>query len=260
MNFNNFTIKSQEAVQRAQEIAGGNQHQAIESIHLLKGILGVDENVIPFLLKKLDVNPGILSSTIDKILQSMPKVAGGEQYLSTEANKALQKASGYLADFNDQFVSVEHILLGIVAGNDTAAKLLKDNGITEKSLRTAIKQFRKGSTVTSQTAEETYNALNRYAKNLNELAAAGKLDPVIGRNEEIRRILQILSRRTKNNPILIGEPGVGKTAIVEGLAHRIINGDVPENLKSKLIYSLDMGALIAGAKYKGEFEERLKVL
>ncbi len=258
MNFNNYTIKSQEAIQRAQEIANGNQHQAIESIHLLKGILSVDENVIPFLLKKLDINPSLVATTIDKILQSMPKVAGGEEYLSKEANSALQRASGYLSEFNDQFVSVEHILLGILTGHDTAAKLLKDNGMTEKSLKTAIKQFRKGSSVTSQTAEETYNALNRYAKNLNEMAAAGKLDPVIGRDEEIRRILQILSRRTKNNPILIGEPGVGKTAIAEGLAHRIINGDVPENLKSKLIYSLDMGALIAGAKYKGEFEERLK--
>ncbi|OQX81104.1 MAG: ATP-dependent chaperone ClpB [Bacteroidetes bacterium 4484_249] len=258
MNLNNFTIKSQEAVQKAQEIAAGHQHQAIESIHLLKGIINVDENVVPFLLKKLDVNTSILSKAIDSILSSMPKVTGGEQFLSREANAALQKANSYLKEFNDQFVSIEHILLGILAGKDTAAKLLKDNGINEKDLITAIKQLRQGATVSSQSAEDSYNALNRYAKNLNELARSGKLDPVIGRDEEIRRILQILSRRTKNNPILIGEPGVGKTAIAEGLAHRIINGDVPENLKSKLIYSLDMGALIAGAKYKGEFEERLK--
>jgi len=258
MNLNNFTIKSQEAVQKAQEIAAGLQHQAIESIHLLKGIINVDENVVPFLLKKLDVSTSILSKTIENILVSMPKVAGGEQFFSREASAALQKANNYLKEFNDRFVSIEHILLGILAGKDTAAKLLKDNGINEKGLVTAIKQLRQGATVSSQSDEETYNALNRYAKNLNELARAGKLDPVIGRDEEIRRILQILSRRTKNNPILIGEPGVGKTAIAEGLAHRIINGDVPENLKSKLIYSLDMGALIAGAKYKGEFEERLK--
>ncbi len=258
MNLNNYTIKSQEAIQKAQDIANGNQHQAIESIHLLKGIMNVDENVIPFLLKKLDVNISMLSNAIDKILESLPRVSGGEQYLSREANAALTKAMSYLKEFNDQFVSIEHILLGILAGNDTAAKLLKDNGITDKDLIAAIKQLRQGSTVSSQTAEDTYNALNRYAKNLNELAQSGMLDPVIGRDEEIRRILQILSRRTKNNPILIGEPGVGKTAIAEGLAHRIINGDVPENLKSKLIYSLDMGALIAGAKYKGEFEERLK--
>lgn len=258
MNLNNFTIKAQEAIQKAQEIAAGNQHQAIESIHILKGIIHVDENVIPYLLKKLDVNTHTLSQAIDKILESFPRVSGGEQYLSKEANAALQKANSYLKEFNDQFVSIEHILLGILAGNDTAAKLLKDNGITEKDLKEAIKQLRKGSTVNSQTAEDTYNSLNRYARNLNELARSGMLDPVIGRDEEIRRILQILSRRTKNNPILIGEPGVGKTAIAEGLAHRIINGDVPENLKSKLIYSLDMGALIAGAKYKGEFEERLK--
>ncbi|NOX46070.1 MAG: ATP-dependent chaperone ClpB [Chlorobi bacterium] len=258
MNLNNFTIKSQEAIQKAQEIASGNSNQSIESIHILKGIMQVDENVIPYLLKKLDVNTVILDKAIDKIIESLPKVSGGEHFLSREANAALQKASGYLKDFNDQFVSVEHILLGILAGKDTAAKLLKDNGMTEKSLLAAIKQLRQGSTVDSQSAEDTFNSLNRYAKNLNELARTGKLDPVIGRDEEIRRILQILSRRTKNNPILIGEPGVGKTAIVEGMAHRIINGDVPENLKSKIIYSLDMGSLIAGAKYKGEFEERLK--
>ncbi len=258
MNLNNFTIKSQEAIQKAQEIAMGNQNQSIESIHVLKGIMQVDENVIPYLLKKLDINTIIFVKAIDRIIESLPKVSGGEQFLSRETNTALQKANSYLKDFNDQFVSVEHILLGILAGNDTAAKLLKDNGMTKKSLLAAIKQLRQGSTVNSQSAEDTFNSLNRYAKNLNELARTGKLDPVIGRDEEIRRILQIISRRTKNNPILIGEPGVGKTAIAEGMAHRIINGDVPENLKSKVIYSLDMGSLIAGAKYKGEFEERLK--
>jgi ATP-dependent Clp protease ATP-binding subunit ClpB len=258
MNLNNFTIKSQEAIQKAQDIASGMQHQAIENIHILKGLITIDENVIPVLLKKLDVNLPVLNKALDKILESLPKVTGGEQYLSREANTALQNAGNYLKEFNDQFVSVEHILLGILNGSDTAAILLKDNGINEKDLKTAIKQLRKGSTINSQSAEDSYNALNRFARNLNELARSGMLDPVIGRDEEIRRILQILTRRTKNNPILIGEPGVGKTAIAEGLAHRIINGDVPENLKSKLIYSLDMGALIAGAKYKGEFEERLK--
>ncbi|MCK4639343.1 MAG: type VI secretion system ATPase TssH, partial [Bacteroidales bacterium] len=254
MNFNNFTIKSQEAIQKAQEIVMANHQQAIENTHILKGILTVDENVIPFLLKKLNVNLVIFNQALDKIIESYPKVSGGEPFLSRDAKAALQKATSYLKEFNDQFVSIEHILLGILATNDTASKLLKDNGVTEKDLKTAIKQLRKGSTVDSQTAEDTYNALNRYARNLNDLARLGKLDPVIGRDEEIRRILQILTRRTKNNPILIGEPGTGKTAIAEGLAHRIINGDVPENLKSKLIFSLDMGALIAGAKYKGEFE------
>ncbi len=258
MNFNNFTIKSQEAIQKAQEIAGGMQHQAIENTHILKGLITIDENVIPILLKKLDVNLNLLSRALGKIIESLPKVAGGEQYLSHEANAALQKAGQYLKEFNDQFISVEHILLGILGGNDTAATLLKDNGVKEKELILAIRQLRKGSTVNSQSAEDTFNALNRYAKNLNELARKGSLDPVIGRDDEIRRILQILTRRTKNNPILIGEPGVGKTAIAEGLAIRIMNGDVPENLKSKQVYSLDMGALIAGAKYKGEFEERLK--
>jgi ATP-dependent Clp protease ATP-binding subunit ClpB len=258
MNFNNFTIKSQEAIQKAQEIAAGMQHQAIENTHILKGLITIDENVIPILLKKLDVNLNLLSKTLDKIIESLPKVAGGEQFLSREANAAMQKAGNFLKEFNDQFISVEHILLGILSGNDTAAKLLKDNGIKEKELISAIRQLRKGSAVNSQSAEDTFNALNRYAKNLNELARKGSLDPVIGRDDEIRRILQILSRRTKNNPILIGEPGVGKTAIAEGLANRIMNGDVPENLKSKQVYSLDMGALIAGAKYKGEFEERLK--
>ena len=258
MNLNNYTIKSQEAIQKAQEVAAGNQHQAIESIHILKGIINVDENAIPFLLKKLNVNFPIFSSAIDKIIESLPKVSGGDQYLSNEANQVLLKAQDYLKEFGDEFVSIEHLLLAILEVKSSAAQLLKDNDISKKDLISAISQLRKGSTVNSPTAEDQYNSLNRYAKDLNNLAANGKLDPVIGRDDEIRRILQILSRRTKNNPILIGEPGTGKTAIAEGLAHRIINGDVPENLKSKRIFSLDMGALIAGAKYKGEFEERLK--
>jgi ATP-dependent Clp protease ATP-binding subunit ClpB len=258
MNFNNFTIKSQEAVQKATEIAAAKQHQAIETSHLLKGMLMVDENVVPYLLKKLNVNIEIFTKALDHILDSYPKVSGGDQYLSSDANKALQKATALAQEFKDEFVSIEHLLLGILSVNNSTSRLLKDNGVSDKELKTAIRQLRKGSTVNSQTAEETYNSLNKYALNLNELARNGKLDPVIGRDEEIRRVLQILSRRTKNNPILIGEPGVGKTAIAEGLAHRIIDGDVPENLKSKQLYSLDMGALIAGAKYKGEFEERLK--
>lgn len=258
MNFNNFTIKSQEAVQKAMEIAMANQNQAIENIHLLKALLEVDENVIPFLLKKNNVNTQILSQTIDKIIESLPKVSGGNPYLTNDTNQALIKAATYLKDFGDEYVSIEHLLLGILNQKDTASKLLKDNGVNEKDLILAIKELRKGSTVNSQTSEETYNSLNRFARNLNDMAKTGKLDPVIGRDDEIRRVLQILSRRTKNNPILVGEPGVGKTAIAEGLAHRIVSGDVPENLKSKQIFSLDMGALIAGAKYKGEFEERLK--
>ena len=258
MNYNNLTIKSQEAIQKAQEIAMANQQQAIENIHILKGILVVDDNVTPFLLKKLSVNIPVFTQALERIIQSQPNVADGEQYLTNDAKKALQKAGLYLKDFGDEFISIEHLLLGILAGKDMAAQLLKDNGVREKELILAIKELRNGSTVQSQTAEDTYNALNKFARNLNELARSGKLDPVIGRDDEIRRILQILTRRTKNNPILIGEPGVGKTAIAEGLANRIISGDVPENLKSKQIYSLDMGALIAGAKYKGEFEERLK--
>lgn len=258
MNFNNFTIKSQEAIQKAMEIAMANQNQAIENIHLLKALLEVDENVIPFLLKKNNVNTQILSQTIDKIIESLPKVSGGNPYLTNDTNQALIKAATYLKDFGDDYVSIEHLLLGILNQKDTASKLLKDNGVNEKDLVLAIKELRKGSTVNSQTSEETYNSLNRFARNLNDMAKTGKLDPVIGRDDEIRRVLQILSRRTKNNPILVGEPGVGKTAIAEGLAHRIVSGDVPENLKSKQIFSLDMGALIAGAKYKGEFEERLK--
>ncbi len=258
MNLNNFTIKSQEAVQKAQEIAMTRQHQAIEPCHLLKGILCEDENVTPYLLKKLEVNPTRLSQQLDGIIERLPKVSGGNQYLSNDANQALLKASQLANEMGDDFVSIEHLLLGLAAGHDAVAKLLKESGVSEKGLRTAVADLRKGSKVGSQSAEESYNALNKYAKNLNQLAQAGKLDPVIGRDEEIRRVLQILSRRTKNNPILIGEPGVGKTAIAEGLAHRIVGGDVPENLKSKTLFSLDMGALIAGAKYKGEFEERLK--
>ena len=258
MNVNNFTIKAQEAIQKAMEIATAKQNQSIEPIHLLKGMLLVDENVVPYLLGKLNVNLDRLSKGVDKLIDSFPKVVGGQQYFSSSANQALQKASELASEFKDEFISIEHLLLGIIPLNDIASRLLESSGITEGDLRMAIKQLRKGSTVKSQTDEETYNSLNKYALNLIDLARMGKLDPVIGRDEEIRRVLQILSRRTKNNPILIGEAGVGKTAIVEGLAHRIIDGDVPENLKSKQIYSLDMGALIAGAKYKGEFEERLK--
>ncbi len=259
MNLNNFTIKSQEAIQKATEIATAKQNQSIEPSHLLKGILLVDENVVPYLLRKLNVNFDVFSKQLDSIIDSLPQVSGGDQqYLSSNSNRALQKAEEIASEFKDEFISIEHLLLGILSLNDAASRLLQSNGVTDKDLRAAIKQLRKGSKVNSQTAEETYNALNKYAINLNDQARKGKLDPVIGRDEEIRRVLQILSRRTKNNPILIGEPGVGKTAIAEGLAHRIIDGDVPENLKSKQIYSLDMSALIAGAKFKGEFEERLK--
>ncbi|HPP78857.1 AAA family ATPase, partial [Methanospirillum sp.] len=258
MNFNNFTLKSQEAIQKAMDIALGKQNQAIETAHIMKGMLIVDENVIPYLLKKLNVNLDRFHQLLDRNIDALPKITGGEPYLSHDTTKALQKANRYAQEFKDDFVSIEHLLLGILSGNDATSRLLKDNGVTEKDLKAAIRILRKGSTVTSQTAEETYNALHQFARNLNELAFSGKLDPVIGRDDEIRRVLQILSRRTKNNPILIGEPGVGKTAIAEGLAHRIIDGDVPDNLKTKQIYSLDMGALIAGAKYKGEFEERLK--
>ncbi len=260
MNFNNFTIKAQEAIQKASEITSGFQQQAIENAHLLKGLLSVDENVVGYLLKKLNVNINRLNSSLDEIIGSFPKVSGSDVYLSSNANTALQKAQSYLKEFKDEFVSVEHMLLGILAGNDKTASLLKDQGVNEKDLKKAIKDLRGDSKVTDQNAEATYNALNKYAKNLNEYAESGKLDPVIGRDEEIRRVIQILSRRTKNNPILIGEPGVGKTAIAEGIAFRIIKGDVPENLKTKTVYSLDMGALVAGAKYKGEFEERLKAV
>lgn len=260
MNFNNFTIKAQEAVQKASEIAVGNQQQAIETAHLLKGLLLVDENVITYLLKKLNINLNRLNDTLDAQIASFPKVSGSNVYLSSEANSALQKASGYLKEFKDEFVSVEHMLLGILAAGGAVSSILKDSGVNEKDLKKAIIALRGDSKVTDQNAEATYNALNKYARNLNEYAGSGKLDPVIGRDDEIRRVIQILSRRTKNNPILVGEPGVGKTAIAEGIAFRIIKGDVPESLKTKVVYSLDMGALIAGAKYKGEFEERLKAV
>ncbi|HTM98991.1 MAG TPA: ATP-dependent chaperone ClpB [Pedobacter sp.] len=260
MNFNNFTIKAQEAIQKASEIAQGNQQQAIETAHLLKGLLSVDENVVSYVLKKLNVNLKTIEQNLTTAIDKLPKVSGGNPYLSASANSALQKAQSYLKEFKDEFVAVEHILLGILAANDTTSKLLKEQGVTEQDLKKAIKELRGNSHVTDQNAEATYQALSKYARNLNEYAESGKLDPVIGRDEEIRRVIQILSRRTKNNPILIGEPGVGKTAIAEGIAFRIIKGDVPENLKSKTVFSLDMGALIAGAKYKGEFEERLKAV
>ncbi len=260
MNLNNFTIKAQEAIQKASEIAAGNQQQAIETAHILKGLLTVDENVISYLLKKLNININRISEVVDAQIQSFPKVSGSEIYLSSGGNSALQKAQSYLKEFKDEFVSVEHILLGLLATGDKVSSILKDAGVNEKDLKKAIVELRGNTRVTDQNAEATYNALNKYARNLNEYAESGKLDPVIGRDEEIRRVMQILSRRTKNNPILIGEPGVGKTAIAEGIAFRVIQGDVPENLKSKTVYSLDMGALIAGAKYKGEFEERLKAV
>ncbi|WP_285009098.1 ATP-dependent chaperone ClpB [Pedobacter faecalis] len=260
MNFNNFTIKAQEAVQQASEIAQGNQQQAIETAHLLKGLLTVDENVVSYVLKKLNVNLNVVNQHLDAQIQKFPKVTGSGPYLTSGSNSALQKAQTFLKEFKDEFVSVEHLLLGLFAVNDNTSKILKDQGVNEKDLKAAITALRGDSRVTDQNAEATYNALSKYARNLNEFAESGKLDPVIGRDEEIRRVIQILSRRTKNNPILIGEPGVGKTAIAEGIAFRIIKGDVPTNLKSKVVYSLDMGALIAGAKYKGEFEERLKAV
>ncbi|WMJ71684.1 ATP-dependent chaperone ClpB [Cytophagaceae bacterium ABcell3] len=258
MNFNNYTIKAQEVIQKAAEVAGGYQQQAIETGHLLKAILQTDENIAGFIFKKLNINKEPLESKLEEVIKSYPKVSGGNPYLSNEAHKALQQATNYLKDFGDEYVAVEHILLGILAGTDKVATLLKDAGVTKKELKAAVNELRGGSKVTDQNAEAKYRSLERYSKNLNALARAGKIDPVIGRDEEIRRVLQILSRRTKNNPILLGEPGVGKTAIVEGLAQRIVQGDVPENLKTKTIVSLDMGLLVAGAKYKGEFEERLK--
>ncbi|MBL4642034.1 MAG: ATP-dependent chaperone ClpB [Flavobacteriaceae bacterium] len=260
MNFNNYTIKSQETVQQAQEITQGYGHQQIENEHLFKALLKVDENVVPFLLKKLNINIELLQQLVDKQLESYSKVTGTDITLSREASKSLTEASIIAKKMKDEYVSIEHIILAIFKSKSAIAQILKDQGVTEKGLKEAISELRKGNRVTSQSAEETYNSLSKYANNLNQLAQDGKLDPVIGRDEEIRRLLQILSRRTKNNPILVGEPGTGKTAIAEGLAHRIIRGDVPENLKDKLIFSLDMGALIAGAKYKGEFEERLKAV
>ena len=258
MNFNNYTIKSQEAVQKAVNLVKEKGQQSIEPSHILLGVFDVGENVMNFLFQKLGVNASHIISAVEAEANSYPKVSGGEPYLSREANSALEKAQDHAKKMGDQYVSLEHLLLGVLDSKNTASQILKDAGITSKDLTSAIAELRQGANVTSQSAEENYQSLEKYAINLTQQAKDGKLDPVIGRDEEIRRVLQILSRRTKNNPILIGEPGTGKTAIAEGLAHRIVRGDVPENLKSKQIYSLDMGALIAGAKYKGEFEERLK--
>ncbi len=260
MNFNNYTIKSQEAIQQAQQLAQSLGHQQIENEHVFKAIFEVDENVLPFILKKLNVNLNILQLALDKQLESFAKVSGGDLNISREASKTLNEASIIAKKMNDEYVSVEHLILAVFKSKSKIAQMLKDQGVTEKGLNTAIEELRQGDRVTSQSQEDTYNSLNKYAKNLNQLAKDGKLDPVIGRDEEIRRILQILSRRTKNNPILVGEPGTGKTAIAEGLAHRIVDGDIPENLVDKQIFALDMGALIAGAKFKGEFEERLKAV
>lgn len=260
MNLNMFTIKSQEALQQSHVIAQGYGHQNVENEHLLKAILEVDENVTPFLLKKLNVNLDMIQKILNKQLESYPKVTGGELMMSREAGKSINEATIIAKKMKDEFVSIEHLLLAIFNSKSSASQALKDQGVTEQGLKAAIAELRKGDAVTSKSAEDTYNSLNKYARNLNQLARDGKLDPVIGRDEEIRRILQILTRRTKNNPMLVGEPGTGKTAIAEGLAHRIVDGDVPENLKSKEVFSLDMGALIAGAKYKGEFEERLKAV
>ncbi len=260
MNQENFTIKSQDAIQQAFTIADGFNHQAVETGHLLKGVLTIAESISNYLMSKLEVNTGAFTKGLDSIIESYPKVSGGDQYLSKSASKALQDAITASKKEGDQFVSSEHLILGLLKAGDAVSQIMKDHGFSEKGLTSAIHELRKGSKVDTQTAEVSFDSLNRFAINLNEMARSGKLDPVIGRNDEIRRILQILSRRTKNNPILIGEPGTGKTAIAEGLAHRIVSGDIPENLKNKQVYSLDMGALVAGAKYKGEFEERLKAV
>jgi len=261
MNLNNFTIKAQEVIQKAQQLAFSNRNSAIENVHLLQALMLEDESTVDYLLKKMSVNTTILNNKLEEIQNRLPKVSGqAGQFLSNDANQTFLQAQDFLKEFKDEFVSTEHLLLALVAGSDNIGKLLRESGATVNALRAAIRDLRKGSHVTDQNAEAKYNALEKYANNLNRMAQQGKLDPVIGRDEEIRRVLHILSRRTKNNPILVGEPGVGKTAIAEGIAHRIIKGDVPENLKSKVIYALDMGALIAGAKYKGEFEERLKAV
>ncbi len=260
MNLNNITLKTQEALQRSQQIAFENNHQLVEVGHILKGIFDVDENVTPYIFKKLSANLPVVKQALNSILDSYPKQDGGGQHLSRPANEAVQRAGTFLKEFGDEYIALEHLLLGILKVKDSVSQLLKDSGLNEKDLKAAIRALRKGTKVTSHGAESTYNSLAKYAINLNEKAKKGKLDPVIGRDEEIRRVLHILARRTKNNPLLIGAPGVGKTAIVEGLAHRIINGDIPDDLEDKVIYALDMGALIAGAKYKGEFEERLKAV
>jgi len=258
MNLNNYTIKARESVDKAFSFAAASQHQAIECTHLIKGLISESEDIISFLLGKTGVDLAYVLKAADNIIATFPKLSGVEPYLSPNAGEALRNASDYASKMKDKFISVEHILLGILNTSDQISQILKERGVGIKELKTAISEIRKGNTVNSQTVEDTYDALNRYANNLNEMVRSGKLDPVIGRDDEIRRVLQILTRRTKNNPLLIGEPGVGKTAIAEGLATRLVRGDVPEDLKSKVIYSIDMGALIAGAKYKGEFEERLK--
>jgi ATP-dependent Clp protease ATP-binding subunit ClpB len=258
MNLNNFTLKAQESVQQAFDIAAAKGQQAVECAHILKGVINQAESITGFIFGKMGVNTATIEKEIDNLIDTYPKVSGGEAYISSSVSEAFRKASDHASKMKDKFVSSEHLLIGILDTNDKASQILKDNGVSMKELRAAIAELRKGASVETQTSEDTFNSLNRFAINLNERARSGKLDPVIGRDDEIRRILQILTRRTKNNPLLIGEPGVGKTAIAEGLAHRIIRGDVPEDIKAKVIYSLDMGALIAGAKYKGEFEERLK--